>query len=266
MSTTDLDLLAAANPISREEADDWAVSGSGGRTSEQIQARIENETGWLGPSPKIHRFRPVTMVAAAALLVTLAVVLPLALLDGPRDGASPDGVRVVGGDLELTMQAGGEPASMGQGLGALAEPGTVEVVAWVETDLGRVEVTTFKGRFESGVPNSRCVAVREPEGASSSCRQTPAAPFDRIGIRGLSFACEYATGGAYGGIEAIEAVFTTRSGKTVSVLTVRGLAYGIWPSVWGPAQTVTFFDAEGAAGFTAEFHGVAQTLGEPPCD
>lgn len=212
------------------------------------------------------RPRLSTLAAAAAVSATLAIGVFVIFSAGSDEEDSDDGVRPVGGDLELTMGAGGEPARMKNGLGAMVERGTVEVVAWVETELGRVEVAAFEGRTEAGAPNSLCVAVRDPEGTSSGCQEPPTAPFDRIGIRGRSFACEYATAGAYGGSGAAEAVFTTTSGRTVSVLTIRGLAYGIWSSAWGPARTVTFFDAEGDVRSTADFpQGAAETLPHPPC-
>lgn len=46
--------------------------------------------------------------------------------------------------------------------------------------------------------------------------------------------------GAFGGDEAVEAVFLTSSGRTISVKAYRGLAYAIYPESWGDVTGVAF--------------------------
>jgi hypothetical protein len=205
-----------------------------------LWSEIESREPRPLPSPSPIR-RIVAAGVAFALMAILAVVV-IRSMDGTQERPG----RPVGGDLELTMHPGnGREPTAGRGLGALVEPGTVTLVGWVETELGMVEVVSFKGRTQAGDPNSHCISVREPEGSSVSCGERRAAPFDRIGIHGSSLADDYASAGAFGGDEAYEAVFRTSSDRTVSVRTLRGLAYAIWPSAWGWATNVTFFDERG---------------------
>ncbi len=62
---------------------------------------------------------------------------------------------------------------------------------------------------------------------------------------GVAVAGSTPTAAAYGSPSGAEAVVTTESGKTVSVMTVSGWAYAAWPTEWGQPQAVAFYDTSG---------------------
>jgi hypothetical protein len=129
---------------------------------------------------------------------------------------------------------------------ALSQSRAVRLIAWVENELGRIEIVAFRGTTSADYPYSRCISVLEPEGADVGCAQPRSAPFDRIGLRGWSAGASYRTAGAFGGDDAVEAVLITSSGQTVSMQTYRGLAYAIWPESWGAAISIAFFASDGS--------------------
>ena len=128
---------------------------------------------------------------------------------------------LVGGDLLLVMQPG---------------EGTANHVAWFDGEYGPVDVVTFT----TGRDNRRgggaefCIMF----GGGGGCGLAPDEPILHGYGAGLA--------NAYGGADGAEAVFTTESGNTVSVLTVAGYAHAEWPQEWGLPKTAEFYDTSGS--------------------
>lgn len=177
-------------------------------------------------------------------------------------------VRQVGGDLELTMQPGTDgPAAQAHadGLGASVDAGTAEVVTWIESDLGRVEVITFEGSPPGRSFSTDCLAVRDPfTSQPPDCGPDALDRLNRVGLVGYGggIDCDLVVQGVYGGPDAHEFVVTTQSGPTVSIVAWKGLAYVIYPGLWGRPLTVDSYDADGNAIASL---GTGRDLRDHPC-
>ncbi|MEN8235742.1 MAG: hypothetical protein ABFR89_12565 [Actinomycetota bacterium] len=157
---------------------------------------------------------------------------------------------VVGGDALLVMQPGEGHGETADHLVALfagpmggAREGTANHIAWFDRDIGPVHVITFTAGRENprGGEPEFCVWFHN----GISCGLDPDEPIlhgwgDDMFDGGPGFGAD-----AYGGADGAEAVFTTESGNTVSVLTVGGYAHAEWPREWGEPQTVEFYDTDG---------------------
>ena len=191
-------------------------------------------------------------------LLGVVVLVAVACGGGSESSTPALSEHVVGGNLLLVMESGegrGETADHLAELfaGALggAREGTADHIAWFDREIGPVHVITFT----AGRDNPR---GGEPEfcvmfGSGVGCGLDPDEPmlrdWDRIMFDGgAGFGAN-----AYGGSDGAEAVFTTESGSTVSVLTVGGYAHAEWPGEWGQPQAVEFYDTDGNAVTRLEF-------------
>jgi len=151
----------------------------------------------------------------------------------------------VGGDLLLVMEPGSGPgveAEMMLGLNIQGievfgvADGTANFVARAYGPYGGKNIVTFTaGRENPRGGDPELCFMFLPGGGG--CGHSP----DEPTIYGFSSGSVE----AFGGSEAAEAVFTTESGSTVSVLTVDGWVYAEWPGGWGLPLTGDFYDASG---------------------
>jgi hypothetical protein len=161
--------------------------------------------------------------------------------EGPAPALSE---HVVGGDLLLVMNPGfgrGEEAEL---LALSADPlgtfgvkeGTADHVAWFDGEYRPMQVVTFTAGRDNprGGDPEFCVVI----GGGGGCGFDP----DEPTIHGWAVG----EANAFGGAGGAEAVFTTESANTVSVLTVGGYARAEWPREWGQPQTVEFYDTSGS--------------------
>lgn len=179
----------------------------------------------------------------------LPAALALALLSCGSDEPEVITEPVVGGDLVLAMQPGeGLETNTGryfvemfdwEGNFGLKE-GTANHVGWIEREFGPVHIVAFT----AGRPNPRGGAAEScviyfPGGGT--CTLDPEEPVVFTwGDQGSGYGAE-----VFGGPDCAEAVITTGTGYTVSVLTAQGFAYAEWPADWGMPETVDFYNAGG---------------------
>jgi hypothetical protein len=217
----------------------------------------------------------------------------LLLLSSCGDGGSgPLTEPVVGGDLVLVMQPGeGTETNTGRYLVEIFDPdgkyglreGTANHVGWIESEYGPRHVVTFTAGRDNprGGEPELCVIVVT---VGIQAVRDEAATFNGGGACGLdadepmilggnlgsgsreSARIPMISGGSlgsaslepadvYGGADGAEAVITTESGKTVSVLATNGFALAEWPREWGLLQMVDFYDTSGDPVGTVRLRG-----------
>ena len=158
--------------------------------------------------------------------------------------APPD--HPVGGDLLLEMAPGSGPGEEADQFlnvfGNLVEPfgveqGSADHVAKGAGEQGPVHIITFVAARENprGGEAEFCVMVLPGGGG---CGQEP----EELTYYG------WAAGSveAFVGRDAVEAVFATESGMTVSLLVEGGWAYAEWPPDWGSPTSCDVYDGQGA--------------------
>lgn len=178
------------------------------------------------------------------MLAVMVVVLSCGGCDDTDESANRE--HVIGGDSLLVMEPGEGPGEFADELAALvASPfggvreGTANHVASFDGKHGSGHVVTFTAGRENprGGDPEVCIMF----GSGASCRPGLGEPT----------LLDWGAGGAgieanvYGGADADEAVFTTESTNTISVLTVDGYARAEWLRDWGLPQTVEFYDSAG---------------------
>jgi hypothetical protein len=167
--------------------------------------------------------------------------------------ATTQPAHVVGGDLLLAMQPGeGTESDLGrsfvemfdrEGTFGLRE-GTANHVGWIDTEYGPRHIVKFTAGRENprgGEPES-CIIIFPGGGG---CGIDP----DEPAVYGWSDG----EADAFGGDNAAEAVISTESGKTVSIVTIAGHLHAEWPFEWGMPQIVDFYNADGDLLLSLEF-------------
>lgn len=170
------------------------------------------------------------------------IVLVVAACGGGGEEPTADlSEHVIGGDLLLVMQPGeGRGEEVEQLVAPFADPfgvkeGTADHVAWFDGEYRPMHFITFTADRDNprGGDPEFCVM----SGTGVGCGLDPDDP--TLYDSGVGEAS------AFGGADGAEAVFTTESANTVSVLTVGGYARAEWPPEWGQPQTVEFYDSAG---------------------
>lgn len=159
--------------------------------------------------------------------------------------ASPQPTHVVGGDLLLVMQPGeGTGTDTGRVMVEMFDSqsnfgvreGTANHVGWIDARYGPRHVVTFTAGRENprGGDPEFCVFIIPGGGG---CGIDPEKP--------QVYGWGEDSAELFAGPEGVEAVITTTSGNTVSILTAEGYAYAEWPIDWGLPQSVEFYSSGG---------------------
>lgn len=187
------------------------------------------------------------------LLGAVALVASSCSGDEPAVLAEP----VIGGDLVLAMQPGdGTKANTGryfveiidwEGNFGLRE-GTANHVGWIDAEYGPRHIVTFTaGRDNPRGGDPEFCVISFPGGGGCGIDPDEPAVYG-WGDYGSGYGAE-----VFGGSDCAEAVITTRTGNTVSILTVHGYAYAEWVRDWGEPQTVEFYNTDGDPLLSLEF-------------
>lgn len=215
-------------------------------------------TGIVQAQARVPRVGLIVMLIRSGYAWFGAVLLmAVACGGGSESPAAALSEHVVGGDLLLVMQPGEGRGTTADHLVAFfagplggAREGTANHIAWFDREIGPVHVITFTADRDNprGGEPEFCVVF-----GGVGCGLDPDEPMIHTwGDDMFNGAAGFAAN-AYGGADAAEAVFTTESDNTVSVLTVGGYAHAEWPREWGPPQTVEFYDITGNLVTSLEF-------------